>query len=268
MKIVQEALKWVGYLEKKSNAQLNDFKANAGDKNYTIFAESYKQYWGDNFQAQPWCAVFVSVVFREALGETMQKSIMPHFAYCPTGVNQFKKLSAWYTTAPKSGDVIFFKDSASVACHVGIVEKVDNTYVYTIEGNTSSESGVIANGGAVERKKYVIHYSRILGYGHPAYKEEEEIDMEEVRKLQKQIDELTSDLAVVMEHVRRLDNPMVYNYIDENMPSWAKNAVRWAVNNKIIIGTGKDENGNMLLGLTDEKIWTLQVLYNLSANGG
>ena len=33
--IVEEAKKWVGYLEKASNSNLNDFTANAGDNNYT-----------------------------------------------------------------------------------------------------------------------------------------------------------------------------------------------------------------------------------------
>jgi peptidoglycan hydrolase-like protein with peptidoglycan-binding domain len=46
---------------------------------------------------------------------------------------------------------------------------VDKTYVYTIEGNTSSASGVVANGGGVFAKKYRLDYSRIAGYGRPAY---------------------------------------------------------------------------------------------------
>ena len=39
--IVEEAKKWVGYLEKASNSNLNDFTANAGDNNYTRFAVDY-----------------------------------------------------------------------------------------------------------------------------------------------------------------------------------------------------------------------------------
>ena len=35
--IVEEAKKWVGYLEKASNSNLNDFTANAGDNTlYTV----------------------------------------------------------------------------------------------------------------------------------------------------------------------------------------------------------------------------------------
>ena len=47
--------------------------------------------------------------------------------------------------------------------------KVDDNYVYTIEGNTSGASGVIPNGGGVCRKTYYRTYSAICGYGRPDY---------------------------------------------------------------------------------------------------
>ena len=53
--------------------------------------------------------------------------------------------------------------------HTGLVYKVDGTYVYTVEGNTSSSSGVVANGGCVAEKKYDLDYNRIVGYGRPKY---------------------------------------------------------------------------------------------------
>lgn len=34
------------------------------------------------------------------------------------------------------------------------------------------------------------------------------------------------------------ENDMIYNYIDDNMPSWAREAVSWCVKNGIIQGTG------------------------------
>lgn len=168
--VIKEAEKWIGYLEKKSNKDLEHFTKNAGSNNYTIFAQQYKQYFNLNFQGQPWCAMFVSCVFRNALGQKTQETIMPHFSYCPTGVNQFKKLNCWHVSNPQVGDVIFFKDSSGIACHVGIVDEVLNNKVYTIEGNTSDKIGVIANGGAVCKKSYSINYNNIMGYGRPAYK--------------------------------------------------------------------------------------------------
>lgn len=168
-KVVTEALKWVGYLEKNSNAYLEDYTKNAGYNNYTIFAKKYLEYFGENFQGQPWCAMYVSVVFRESLGREIQKTIMPNFSYCPTGVNWFKSKGLWHTSNPQKGDVIFFKDSSGTACHVGIVYQVSSSTIYTVEGNTSSSAGVISNGGGVFKKQYKVGYSRILGYGRPNY---------------------------------------------------------------------------------------------------
>lgn len=58
--ILSKAQSWVGYLEKKSNSELDDFTANAGSGNYTCFARDYKTHTGGNYQGQAWCAVFVS----------------------------------------------------------------------------------------------------------------------------------------------------------------------------------------------------------------
>lgn len=52
-----------------------------------------------------------------------------------------------------------------------------------------------------------------------------------------------------------VDGEMIYNYIDDNMPSWAKEAVQWAVDNGLVVGTGEG------LNLNDEKLWSLTVLY-------
>ena len=168
-KVLKEAKKWDGYLEKKDGRFLEDLTKNAGYNNYTIFAKKYYEYFHENYQAQPWCAMYVSCVFREALGKEKQEGLMPHFAYCPTGVNQFKKMGCWYNSNPQKGDVIFFKDSSGLSCHVGIVLEVSSDKIYTIEGNTSSTQGVIANGGAVCKKQYSKTYHRILGYGRPNY---------------------------------------------------------------------------------------------------
>lgn len=106
-----------------------------------------------------WCAIFVSWCCRQA---GISKDVIPNYASCTTAMNTFKKLGTWrqagvYT--PKKGDIIFFdwdKDP-SVSEHTGIVEKVDNRYVYTIEGNSGDP-------GAVRRKSYGLTSTYILGY--------------------------------------------------------------------------------------------------------
>lgn len=253
MKIVDEALKWIGYLEKKSNASLNSFTANAGSNNYTRFAVDYCDYFGENinvYQAQPWCAMFVSVVFANVFGvKSAEKLLGGHYAYCPYGVTNFKKAGIWHTSNPKPGDVIIFKNTSGVACHTGIVTSVDSKRVYTVEGNTSSASGVVANGGCVAKKSYSLGYSRIMGYGRPNY-ESEDIDMEELNALKAKVETLTAEVAA-------LKNPMVYNYIDDNMPEWAREGVKWCLDNGIINGTGDG------LGLDDKDLKYCTMLMRL-----
>ena len=55
-RIISVALNEVGYLEKASNAYLDDKTANAGRNNYTRYA---RDIW-PSLQAQPWCDIFVS----------------------------------------------------------------------------------------------------------------------------------------------------------------------------------------------------------------
>ena len=128
--------------------------------------------------------------------------------------------------------------------HTGIVVDVDKNYVYTIEGNTSSSSGVVDNGGCVARKKYRLDYDLILGYGDIQY---EEIDMEKLERLEAEVENLKNI-------VRALSNPMVYNYIDENMPEWARPTIEKLVIKGYLKG---DENG---LGLTYDMLKILVIL--------
>lgn len=60
------------------------------------------------------------------------------------------------------------------------------------------------------------------------------------------------------ERLKKLENPMIYNYIDDNMPKWAHEAVKWCVDKGIIQGTGDG------LGLNDMKLWTCVVIYRLA----
>ena len=69
-KVILIAKNEIGYLEKKSNSQLDSKTANAGSNNYT-------KYWRDikpSYQGQPWCAAFVSWCFMEALGQEKEGS--------------------------------------------------------------------------------------------------------------------------------------------------------------------------------------------------
>lgn len=165
--VLSVAANEVGYLEKATNNYLDDKKANAGSGNYT-------KYWRDlkpSFQSQAWCNCFVNWCFVKAFGQADAKKLLYTSGdwsyYTPTSASYFKNNNAWYSK-PVAGDIIYFKNSSRIH-HVGIVRKVDSNYVYTIEGNTSSGSEIIPNGGGVYYKSYLITNPNIAGYGRPKY---------------------------------------------------------------------------------------------------
>lgn len=164
-KIIKVAREEVGYLEKKTNAYLNYKKKNAGYNNYT----KYGKWYGMNGVA--WCCIFVSWLMRMAFGEKEGKKLLlgSWYSYCPTIMNAFKAKGQFHTS-PKVGDLILFKTSDGAICgHIGFVYKISNGYVYTIEGNTSAEAGVVPNGGGVAYKSYAKNYPSIVGYCRPKY---------------------------------------------------------------------------------------------------
>ena len=169
-KVIKIAEEQVGYLEKKSNKDLDSKTANAGSANYTKYGRDLVKWIGSPYaNGVAWCDIFVDWCFIEAYGlETAKKMLGGWSAYTPTSASYFRKVGRFYNS-PKVGDQVFFKNTSGVICHTGIVYKVDGSFVYTIEGNTSGASGVIANGGGVCKKKYSRSYTRIAGYGRPNY---------------------------------------------------------------------------------------------------
>lgn len=77
--------------------------------------------------------------------------------------------------------------------------------------------------------------------------EKEEIDMDELNALK--------------DRVAKLEEPdMVYNWIDENMPEWAREGVSYCVENGIIKGTGEG------LGLDDKDLKYCTILMRMHKN--
>ena len=115
-----------------------------------------------------WCDVFVTTVF--------QREGLSGFIGRECGVERhiqiFKRLGIWNengASTPKAGDIITFnwdQDSQpnnGFADHIGIVERVENGLIHTIEGN----SGVV---GTVKRNVYRIGHGNIRGFATPRYK--------------------------------------------------------------------------------------------------
>lgn len=149
-KIIEVAKNELGYLEKKSNSQLDSKTDNSGSSNYTKFWRDINTWCGKNYQGQPWCAGFVTWCFTKALGKDRTKELLKHYpyVYCPTLGNLFTKYAN-----PKVGDIVIFWRNG-VFAHTGIVIAVDGDKFTTIEGNTSGASTIVANGGGVCQKTY------------------------------------------------------------------------------------------------------------------
>ena len=115
-----------------------------------------------------WCDVFVTTVF--------QREGLSHLIGRECGVERhiqiFKRLGIWNedgASTPKAGDIITFnwdqdsQQNNGFADHIGIVERVENGLIHTIEGN----SGVV---GTVKRNVYHIGHGNIRGFATPRYK--------------------------------------------------------------------------------------------------
>ena len=116
-----------------------------------------------------WCACFVSWCANEC--GYIDIGVIPKFAGCVNGVQWFKDRGQWADGSfePAPGMIIFFDwdspDGTSgpqdgLSDHVGIVQKVEDGRVYTVEGNS---------GDSCRQKSYPLGYYEILGYGIPAY---------------------------------------------------------------------------------------------------
>ena len=112
-----------------------------------------------------WCAIFVSWCAEQC--GYIDTGAMPKFAGCVQGSQWFKDRGRWQGRSyePQPGDIIFYDwddpggfsgPQDGVPDHVGIVERVENGRVYTVEGNSRDK--------CVQRS-YPVGYYEIYGYG-------------------------------------------------------------------------------------------------------
>ena len=161
----------IGYHEKASNSNLDSKTANSGKGNYTKYARDLHKagYYNGNKNGYDWCDQFVDWCFFKLCGskdkaEYLECQTGKYGAGCGFSLKYYKAAGR-FDGNPKVGDQIFFKytDDDSTADHTGIVVRVTNSLIETIEGNSGSE---------VKRKAYQRNDKTIVGYGHPRYDEE------------------------------------------------------------------------------------------------
>ena len=121
--------------------------------------EPYWRWYGYNYRVE-WCAAFISWLANE-LGYL--NTLIPKTASVPTMVRWFRANGQLQkkTYEPKPGEIIFFDWNVDGhPDHVGLVEKVENGRIYTIEGNSKDEC---------RRKDYPITSKYVHSYGTPLY---------------------------------------------------------------------------------------------------
>lgn len=155
----------LGYTGKKSNAQLDDPKANTPGL-FNKFArdlDALGDFYNGRKNGYDWCDVFVDWCFYKTFGRALaQKLLCQPDKSCGAGtkysMDYYKAKGRWFTS-PQPGDQIFF-GTATVTSHTGIVTGVSGGYLTTVEGNCGSPS-------AVRQCKYPVGYASIKGYGRP-----------------------------------------------------------------------------------------------------
>lgn len=85
-----------------------------------------------------------------------------------------------------------------------------------------------------------------------SYKEENTTENEELKQ---EIENLKVSIDKLGDRITRLENPMIYDYVDENMPSWARNTVTKLTEDGVLKG---NEEGH--LGLTLDNLRLLTIL--------
>lgn len=141
---------WVYY--RGSNARIVEIaKSQIGN----IGGEKYWSWYGFESRVE-WCAIFVSWCAQQS-GDL--NITVPRFAGVDSGMAWYKEKNSWRNSdyVPSPGDVVFFDwDLDNDPDHVGIVEKVEDNKLYTIEGNSNDKC---------RNKVYDIFSFYIFGFG-------------------------------------------------------------------------------------------------------
>lgn len=127
-----------------------------------VGGEPYWSWYGFGSRVE-WCACFVSWCANEC--GYIDTGVIPKFAGCVNGVQWFRERGQWADNdiEPAPGMIIFFdwdnKGSSGPqdgeSDHTGIVERVEDGIVYTVEGNS---------GDSCRENHYAVGYYEILGY--------------------------------------------------------------------------------------------------------
>ncbi len=152
-KVIAQAKAWLG---------INEY-----DGRFSEIIRAYNEIPGARGPAlasYPWCAIFVSAVFWEAVRESRFAEMA-----CDAMIQKFQNLGLYSVSGqPSVGDVIFYDwDSNGTSDHVGIITEVTNNSYKVIEGNKSD---------AVGYRTISASYPFIKGYGFATRLDDKAVD--------------------------------------------------------------------------------------------
>lgn len=134
-----------------------------GSNNWNKYAEDQNmtKLLGWRAQNQPWCNIFCNAAFITVFGlesgaAMIYQKIGSGSALCRTSAQFFKDHNA-FVHSPEECDIVFFYSGGDIN-HQGMVTKVSNGLITTIEGNSSD---------AVSARTYRISDPSIAGFGRP-----------------------------------------------------------------------------------------------------
>ncbi len=156
--IANVALSQVGYHEGSSASNLSG--SSSSTANYT----EYGRWFG---QQGNWCAIFISWCAGQAgiPGSVIKKNACASGTTCQYGEKKY----SFSSRTPRVGDIVYVQnDSDSAVDHVGLVYKVDDTYIYTVEGNFGHKVGTVKYYRSSGKQTYYSS-TKILFYGVPNY---------------------------------------------------------------------------------------------------
>ncbi len=230
-RLIATAEDQVGYLGKKTNAQLDDPKANPGGRwnKYARDLDALSDFYNGGKNGYDWCDVFVDWCLVQTFGRKLGQELLAQpdrSLGAGTGYSLgYYKARGQFFSSPRPGDQIFFGD-ANTTWHTGIVTAVKDGYVHTIEGNAGNPS-------AVRSCKYPLRYYKIKGYGRP-------------------------DWSLAPNDNDKEDDDMTYYKTINDVPSYYKDAVQKAMSAGALNGTGNGE-----LNVSEDLCRTLTVLDRL-----
>lgn len=122
--------------------------------------EPYWSWYGYSYRVA-WCAIYVSWCADQC--GFLDAGVLPKLEGVRPYVDWFMERGQWQGRdyEPSPGDIIFFDwENDGLADHVGIVEKVEDGLIYTVEGNT---------GDTCAERRYHVGNTPIYGFGCPSY---------------------------------------------------------------------------------------------------